>query len=74
MKAIFPQLLPICTSTLAVLSKTNPAQQGLLVSEDVMVQQTKVAGHNDAVYDIVPKEDQLYSIESLEIAPTPILA
>jgi hypothetical protein len=46
----------------------------LLVGEDVMVQQTKVSGHNDAVYDIVPKEDQLYSIESLEIAPTPSLA
>ncbi|CEO58408.1 hypothetical protein PMG11_03137 [Penicillium brasilianum] len=39
-----------------------------------MVQQTKVPGHNNAVHDIVPKEDQLYSIESLEIAPTPILA
>ncbi|KAL6232378.1 hypothetical protein BDW75DRAFT_217861 [Aspergillus navahoensis] len=74
MKAILLQFLPLCTVSVAVFGKTNPAQQQLLVGEDVMVQQTKVSGHNDAVYDIVPKEDQLYSIESLEIAPTPILA
>ena len=39
-----------------------------------MVQQDKVPGHNDAIYDIVPKEDQIMEIEFLEIAPTPILA
>lgn len=74
MKPILLQFLPLCTVAVAIFGKTNPAQQELLVGEDVMVQQTKVPGHNDAVYDIVPKEDQLYSIESLEIAPTPILA
>lgn len=74
MKTILLQLLPLCTAAVAVSGKTNPAQQRLLVGEDVMVRQTKVSGHIDAVYDIVPKEDQLYSIESLEIAPTPILA
>ncbi|KAJ6029881.1 hypothetical protein N7460_010147 [Penicillium canescens] len=39
-----------------------------------MVKEDKVFGHNDAIYDTVPKEDQLFSIEFLEIAPTPILA
>ncbi|KAJ6073325.1 hypothetical protein N7467_011410 [Penicillium canescens] len=74
MKSILPQFLSLCTAALAVLSKTNPAQQELLVREDVMVQQDKVPGHNDAIYDIVPKEDQILKIEFLEIAPTPILA
>jgi hypothetical protein len=74
MKSILPQFLPLCTAALAVLVMTNPAQQELLVREDVMIQQDKVPGHNDAVYDIVPKEDQILKIEFLEIAPTPILA
>ncbi|KAL4742402.1 hypothetical protein BDV11DRAFT_211427 [Aspergillus similis] len=74
MKGILLQLLLLCTAVLAAVSKTYPAEQELLVGEDVMVQQTKVPGHNDAVYGVVPKEDQLYRIESLEIAPTPFLA
>jgi hypothetical protein len=32
----------------------------------------KVPGHNTAVYDLVPKEEQVYRIRNLEIAPTPI--
>ncbi|RAK79428.1 uncharacterized protein BO72DRAFT_526081 [Aspergillus fijiensis CBS 313.89] len=39
-----------------------------------MVQEDKVPGNNDATYDIVPKEDQLLSVEFLEVAPTPIIA
>lgn len=39
-----------------------------------MVIQDKVPGHNDAIYDTVPKEDQILDIEFLEIAPTPIVA
>ncbi|KAJ5151348.1 uncharacterized protein N7482_010600 [Penicillium canariense] len=35
-----------------------------------MVKEGKVPGHNDAIYDTVPKEDQLLD----EIAPTPIIA
>ncbi|KAJ5754163.1 uncharacterized protein N7511_008316 [Penicillium nucicola] len=72
MKTIVLQVLPLCTAALSVLGKSFPEQQELLVDKDVMVQQTKVYGHNDAVYDVMPKEDQLYSIEFLEIAPTPI--
>jgi hypothetical protein len=38
------------------------------------VEQEKVGGHNDAIYGPVPKKDQLFNVEFLEIAPTPILA
>jgi hypothetical protein len=74
MKAILPQLiLPLCAAALvAALGNTNPAQQELLVGADTMAQHdNKVPGYNDAVYDIVPKEDQLCGIEWLEISPTP---
>jgi hypothetical protein len=59
---------------LAVLAKINSAQQEVLISENIMAQQDKIPGHNNAVYDIVPKEDQIFSVEFLEIAPTPIIA
>ncbi|KAJ5365995.1 hypothetical protein N7517_008881 [Penicillium concentricum] len=39
-----------------------------------MVQQDKVPGHNDAIYDIVLEEDQILKMDFLEIAPTPTLA
>ncbi|KAJ5880880.1 uncharacterized protein N7473_011933 [Penicillium subrubescens] len=39
-----------------------------------MVRRDIVRGHNDATYDIVPKQDQLFNVEFLEIAPTPIIA
>ncbi|KAL3447268.1 hypothetical protein BJX65DRAFT_308326 [Aspergillus insuetus] len=74
MKSILRLILPLCTAALAAaLAKTNPAQQDLLVGEDNIIteQDNRVPGHNDASYDIVPKEDQLYRIEGLEIAPTP---
>jgi hypothetical protein len=74
MKSILPQFLSLCTAAIAVLGKTNLAQQELLVGENVMVQQTKVFGHNDTVYDIVPEKHQLYNIQFFEIAPTPFLA
>jgi hypothetical protein len=75
MKSILRLILPLCTTALGVaaLAKTNPAQQELLVDDDNIIakQGTRVPGHNDAFYDVVPKEDQLYRIEGLEIAPTP---
>ncbi|KAF4154341.1 hypothetical protein CNMCM6069_009425 [Aspergillus lentulus] len=67
----------------AILCKANigdciigcPSQQELLVGEDFMAQQdNRVPGHNDAIYDTVPKDDQIFEIEFLEIAPTPIIA
>ncbi|KAJ5174821.1 uncharacterized protein N7482_000698 [Penicillium canariense] len=64
----------LCAATLAVLRNTNPAQQQSLLGVEVMVKQDKVPGHNDAIYDTVPKEDQLLYVEFLEIAPTPIVA
>lgn len=39
-----------------------------------MNQFDKVLSHNDATYGPVPKEDQVFGIELLEIAPTPIIA
>ncbi|PYH30439.1 uncharacterized protein BO87DRAFT_400472 [Aspergillus neoniger CBS 115656] len=75
MKSIIRQILSFCTATLAALAKTNPTQQELLVSEDIMAQQDNmVPGHNNAIYDTVPKDDQIFKIEFLEIAPTPIIA
>ncbi|KAL2851355.1 hypothetical protein BJX68DRAFT_275335 [Aspergillus pseudodeflectus] len=71
MRSILPRLLPFCIAALAVLGKTNnPAPQ------DIMAQQEKVPvrGHNNAIYDTVPKEDQILKVEFLEIAPTPIIA
>ncbi|KAL5328471.1 hypothetical protein ACEPPN_001970 [Leptodophora sp. 'Broadleaf-Isolate-01'] len=34
----------------------------------------RVCGHNNATYGPVPKDEQLFSVEFLEIAPTPITA
>ncbi|KAH6884141.1 hypothetical protein B0T10DRAFT_608969 [Thelonectria olida] len=34
----------------------------------------KVPGHSDATYGPVPKEDQIFKVEFLDIAPTPIIA
>ncbi|KAL4981296.1 hypothetical protein BDW68DRAFT_172606 [Aspergillus falconensis] len=73
MKSILPQFLSLCTAALTVLGKPIQAQQQVLVSEDMMAGQgNKVPGNNDAVYAIVPKEDQLFKVEFLEVAPTPI--
>ncbi|KAE8406744.1 hypothetical protein BDV37DRAFT_291865 [Aspergillus pseudonomiae] len=74
MKSILPHFLSLYTAALAVLAKIYSAQQEVLISEDIMAQQDKIPGHNNAVYDIVPKEDQIFSVEFLEIAPTPIIA
>jgi hypothetical protein len=73
MKSILPQFLSLCTAALTVLSKPIQAQQQVLVGEDIMAQQgNKVPGNNDAVYAVVPEEDQLFKVEFLEVAPTPI--
>ncbi|GLB11816.1 hypothetical protein AtubIFM57258_008686 [Aspergillus tubingensis] len=75
MKPILWHILFLCTATLAALAKTNPTQQELLVNEDIMAKQDNmVPGHNNAIYDTVPKDDQIFKIEFLEIAPTPIIA
>jgi hypothetical protein len=72
MKSTFLHFLYLCAAALAVLANAKPAQQGSLVNVDVMDKQDKVFGHSDAIYDPVPKEDQLFSVEFLEVAPTPI--
>ena len=40
----------------------------------IMLKQDKVPIHSDAIYDTVPKDDQLLKVEFLEVAPTPIVA
>lgn len=67
------QFLSLCTAALAVPEDTKATQHNLL-SEGVMVEHDKVPGHNNAIYDTVPREDQILKIEFLEIAPTPIIA
>lgn len=69
MKSMLPQILSLCTAALAALAKTNPPQQSIMAQQD-----NRVPGHNDAIYDTVPKDDQIFKIEFLEIAPTPIIA
>ncbi|KAB8223361.1 hypothetical protein BDV33DRAFT_188998 [Aspergillus novoparasiticus] len=59
----------------SVCPSTIPRKQELLASEAMMAQQdNRVPGPNDAIYDTVPKDDQIFKIEFLEIAPTPIIA
>lgn len=74
MKLILPQVLTICAAALATASPTKFTEQQLLVGVDIMTEQDKVPGHNNATYGPVPKEDQLLDVTFLEIAPTPILA
>jgi hypothetical protein len=74
MVPIFLQFLSLPTAALAVLGNAKPAQQRLLVGEDVVVKQDKVPGHNDVICDTVPKEEQILDIKCLEITPTPIVA
>jgi len=74
MKSTFLHVLTLCAAALAITSHAKPSQQKPLVSVDIMTEQDKVRGHNDAIYGPVPKEDQLLDVEFLEIAPTPIKA
>ncbi|KAL4909360.1 hypothetical protein BDW74DRAFT_146434 [Aspergillus multicolor] len=77
MKPLLPELLSLCTAALAVHATSASAQQSPLVDKNNIAKQDKpvpvpVPGHNDAIYDTIPKEEQLYSIEWFEMAPTPI--
>ncbi|KAG2414461.1 hypothetical protein HFD88_003652 [Aspergillus terreus] len=76
MESILPHILSLCIVALAAhIATTNPTQQELLISEDVMAQQDDgVPGHNEAIYDAVPKDNQIFKMEFLEIAPTPVIA
>lgn len=73
MKSILLQFLSLCTAALTVLGKTIQAQHQVLVGKDNMAQQgNKVPGNNNAVHAVVPEEDQLFKVEFLKGAPTPI--
>lgn len=73
MKPIFPQLFATCV---AFLVGAQVGQQEPLLSNKIMAQPKvdKVPGHSDAIYGPVPKEDQIFRVEFLEIAPTPIVS
>jgi hypothetical protein len=74
MKSTFLHFLTLCAAALAITSHAKSSQQKSLVNIDIIAEQDKVRGHNDAIYGPVPKEDQLLDVEFLEIAPTPIIA
>lgn len=74
MKLVVPHLLVACAAALALVSPVEQRPQQPLVDAEIMAEQLdKVPGHSDAVYAVVPKEDQLFKIEYLDIAPTPIV-
>ncbi|PYI28476.1 hypothetical protein BP00DRAFT_438396 [Aspergillus indologenus CBS 114.80] len=73
MKSLLPPILSLCTAVFVLSFKPEPTQQKLLISEDLMADD-RVSGHNNAVYDAVPKNEQIFKIEFLEIAPSPISA
>ncbi|KAF4610387.1 hypothetical protein G7Y89_g15732 [Cudoniella acicularis] len=73
-KSTFLHFLTLCAAALAITRHAKPSEQKSLVSVDIMAEQDKVRGHNDAIYGPIPKEDQLLDVEFLEIAPTPIIA
>ncbi|KAH8747102.1 hypothetical protein BGZ57DRAFT_181977 [Hyaloscypha finlandica] len=73
MKSPFLHLLPLFVALLAITIHANPQQKSLLIA-DTMAEAEKVYGHNNATYGPVPEDEQLFSVEFLEIAPTPIKA
>lgn len=79
MKLIVAHVLILCAT---VLTTANPVQ---LSSHQVPLAEAngnnmagavndKVPGHSDATYGPVPKKDQIFKVEFLDIAPTPIIA
>lgn len=73
MEPCLPQLLAICVASLV---GAQVGQQESLLSNKIMAQLKvdKVRGHSNAIYGPVPKGDQIFDVEFLEVAPTPIIA
>lgn len=73
MRPIISHLLAIYVASLV---GAQLGQQEALFNIETMAQLTvdKVPGHNDAIYGPVPKNDQIFKVEFLEIAPTPIVS
>ena len=72
MKSFHLLFLALCVTVVATTSYTKASQQESFLS-DIMANQDKVPGHNNAIYGPVPRDDQILDIEFLEIAPTPIM-
>ncbi|KAH6715667.1 hypothetical protein BKA61DRAFT_733567 [Leptodontidium sp. MPI-SDFR-AT-0119] len=67
----FP-LLILLTLYIALINANS--QQNPLSIANPTNDAEKVRGHNNATYNQVPKDSQLFSVEFLEIAPNPIKA
>ncbi|KAH7327338.1 hypothetical protein BKA65DRAFT_66079 [Rhexocercosporidium sp. MPI-PUGE-AT-0058] len=68
-------LLALYASILAIATSTHPPQEPLLVADKYTIVDPRVShvsGHNNATFGPVPKDEQLFVVELLEIAPTPI--
>ncbi|KAH9223406.1 hypothetical protein DL95DRAFT_379365, partial [Leptodontidium sp. 2 PMI_412] len=79
MKPLFIHpLLPLSAALLALTIHANPQQKYLSIDRGTHamaeIEIENVPGHNNATYGPVPKDAQLFDVEFLEIAPTPIIA
>lgn len=80
MKSILRPVHALCAALAAldIVATASPIiqQQPLTQAEAMATPEgaLKVPGHNNATYGPVPKADQLFEIEFLEIAPSPLPA
>lgn len=77
MKFFLSQVFGIYTISVVAISpqQWQQRQQHALVGADMTVTHNdRVPGHSDATYSVVPVDDQLFEVEFLEVAPTPIRA
>lgn len=74
MRTMQTNFLAFCVTALVITSCATPIQQNPLMSIDKKLEGERVRGHSEARYGPVPKADQLFNVEFLEIAPTPIKA
>ncbi|KAH7356817.1 hypothetical protein BKA65DRAFT_215444 [Rhexocercosporidium sp. MPI-PUGE-AT-0058] len=75
MNRLVLHFLLLSVASLATIVQANPQQKHLSIMKTMADSEAeKVPGHNNATYSPVPKEEQLFSVEFLEIAPTPMIA
>lgn len=79
MKSFSVQTLALCATLAAagpykVLIHQDPVVSVEIKAEDESAVDVPVPGHNNgAIYGPVPKADQLFQVEALEVAPLPIV-
>lgn len=75
MRSFLLPILTLCASLASPASSSPITEQQPLARVEGMAEREgpiKVPGHNSATYGPVPKGDQLFQVEFLEIAPSPI--